>query len=402
MAQSVAAASVVSAAVVALASSSSEPQPAASRERARTSRSVASLRMAVSAVGLKGTSNLPRGTVSGNGVPVHRARGRRPHRQGDEPGQGALSGAAGDEARPRRVLPLGRRRDRARALRAADAAAPLPGRRRGRDDLPEAGAREAAGVGRGRARHVPVRPARRRAVRDRGRAGRLGREPRGRRLPPLAVASSRRRQAGRAPDRHRPAARDVVRGRQARRGRRPGDARRDGVDRVAEDLRQPRHPRRVPDRAEVGLPGRAPLRARVRPRGRAPQRPRHDRVVEGGARRARLHRLQPERPRPHDRVRLLGARTARRDRLGAGDLGRAAGGRDRGLHARDDAGAVREARRRSGRDRRRGLRPERPARVGRAGGEVRRRRGAVPAAVPEDARRAEAGAAVAGEEGDDA
>ncbi len=64
VAQSVAAASVVSAAVVALASSSSEPQPAASKERERTSRNVASLRMAVSAVGLKGTSNLPRATVS--------------------------------------------------------------------------------------------------------------------------------------------------------------------------------------------------------------------------------------------------------------------------------------------------------------------------------------------------
>ena len=39
---------------------------------------------------------------------------------------------------------------------------------------------------------------------------------------------------------------------------------------LAEDLRQPRHPRRLPDRAEVGVPGRAPLRARVRARGRAP------------------------------------------------------------------------------------------------------------------------------------
>ena len=36
-----------------------------------------------------------------------------------------------------------------------------------------------------------------------------------------------------------------------------------------------------------------------------------DRLVEGGARRTRLHRLQPERPRPYDRQRLLGARPAR-------------------------------------------------------------------------------------------
>ena len=42
-----------------------------------------------------------------------------------------------------------------------------------------------------------------------------------------------------------------------------------------------------------------------------------DRVVEGGARQARLHRLQPERARPHGRVGVLGAREAGRDSLGA-------------------------------------------------------------------------------------
>ena len=49
----------------------------------------------------------------------------------------------------------------------------------------------------------------------------------------------------------------------------------------------------------------------------------HDGLVEGGARPARLHRLQPERARPDDRLGLLGARAARRDGLGAGHLGRA-------------------------------------------------------------------------------
>ena len=44
----------------------------------------------------------------------------------------------------------------------------------GRGDLPEARAREAAGVGRDRAGHIPVRPPRRRAVRHRARAGRSG------------------------------------------------------------------------------------------------------------------------------------------------------------------------------------------------------------------------------------
>ena len=49
------------------------------------------------------------------GEPVHRARGGGARRQADEPGQGALPEGAQDEARPRRVLPRGRRGDRARA-----------------------------------------------------------------------------------------------------------------------------------------------------------------------------------------------------------------------------------------------------------------------------------------------
>ena len=308
--------------------------------------------------------NVPRGTVSGDAVAVRGDRGRGAGRQGDESGQGALSDTAGDEAGSRRVLPLGRRGNRARAVRAADATAPLSGRRRGRDDLPEARAREAARVGRGCARDLSVGPARGRALRDRGGAGGVGGEPRRRRLPPLAVSARRCRQAGRAPDRHRPPAGHLVRGREARRRGRAGDACRDGLDRLAEDLRQPRHPRRVPDRAEVGVPGRPPLRARVRARGRAAVAARDHRLVERGARRARLHRLQPERPRPHDCVRVLGARPRRRDGLGAGDVGRAAGRRDGGLHPCLDAGAVREARRRASRDRRRGLRPRGAARVG--------------------------------------
>ena len=49
----------------------------------------------------------------------------------------------------------------------------------------------------------------------------------------------------------------------------------------------------------------------------------HDELVEGGARRAHLHRLQPGQPRPHDGRRLQPARAARRDRVDSGDLGRA-------------------------------------------------------------------------------
>ena len=38
---------------------------------------------------------------------------------------------------------------------------------------------------------------------------------------------------------------------------------------LAEDLGEPRDPRLLPDRAELGVPGRAPRGARVRARGRA-------------------------------------------------------------------------------------------------------------------------------------
>ena len=116
-----------------------------------------------------------------------------------------------------------------------------------------------------------------------------------------------------------------LRGGEAGRRGRARDARRDRLRRLAEDERQPRHPRLLPHRAELGLQGRAPLRARVRARDRAARaRARHDRVVEGGARREGVRRLQPERARPHDPLGVLRARPSRRDGVGAGDLGRAA------------------------------------------------------------------------------
>ena len=79
-------------------------------------------------------------------------------------------------------------------------------------------------------------------------------------------------------------------------------------------------------------------------------------------------------------------------------LGRASGRRDRGLHDVDDARALREARRHPGGHGRRRLRPGRPPRVGRAGGEGGARRGALPAELPEDAGRAGARPAVTGPE----
>src|SRR5439155_3446031 len=102
---------------------------------------------------------------------------------------------------------------------------------------------------------------------------------------------------------------------------------------------------------------------------------------------------------PHDPLGVFGARSARRNRVGAGVLGRAPRRRDGGLQPRDDAAALCEARRSAQGHRRGGLRPARAARMGRARGGGGRRGGAVSSQLPEDARRAEARPAVAGEEG---
>ena len=145
-----------------------------------------------------------------------------------------------------------------------------PGRRRGRDDLPEARAREAARLGRVRDASRFPRAARRRALRHRARAGRLGGEP-GRRststpgrrgaatpsIPTSCASTSTRSPARRSRDAKQVAA------------RRPRGARRARLRRLAEDVGQPRHPRLLPDRAELGFPECAPRGARVRARGRA-------------------------------------------------------------------------------------------------------------------------------------
>src|ERR687897_652092 len=75
-------------------------------------------------------------------------------------------------------------------------------------------------------------------------------------------------------------------------------------------------------------------------------------MVEGGARRKGVRRLQPERPRPDDRLGLQRPAEAGRAGVGAGVLGRAHGGPAGGLHRRDDAGRAqaRAAEPRSGSD----------------------------------------------------
>ena len=65
-------------------------------------------------------------------------------------------------------------------------------------------------------------------------------------------------------------------------------------------------------RAALDLPGPAARGARRRARDRAaPARARHGEVVEGGARRAGVPRLQPDGPRPDDRVGVQRARPSR-------------------------------------------------------------------------------------------
>ena len=74
-------------------------------------------------------------------------------------------------------------------------------------------------------------------------------------------------------------------------------ARRDRLRGLAQDVREPRRPRALPDRAELGVSRRAPLRPGLRTRGRTAGAEEGDHgLVERGAGQARLHRLQPERP----------------------------------------------------------------------------------------------------------
>ena len=95
--------------------------------------------------------------------------------------------------------------------------------------------------------------------------------------------------------------------------------------------------------AAVGLRRGAAGRARLRPRGRAPHAGRrHDHLVAQGPRpRHALRRLQPERPRPHDRQRVLGTGRPRGDRIDPDQLGRDRRGRPPPVHHRHRARPLR-------------------------------------------------------------
>ena len=201
---------------------------------------------------------------------------------------------------------------------------------------------------------VPVGPPRGRDLPDGGRGRRLGGADGHDHLPPVAGPRRRRRPPGRAAPRPRPAAGHGLRRRRARGRRGARAAGRARLHRLPEDLGRPGRPHLRPDRAALDVHRRSPRRDRLRARARAaPARPGDDQVVEGGARRAHLRRLQPERARPHHRLGLQRAAEAGRAGLGAGHLGRAGRGRARGLHGRDDAGALRRGGRPPRRDRRR-------------------------------------------------
>ena len=124
---------------------------------------------------------------------------------------------------------------------------------------------------------------------------------------------------------------------------------------------------------------------------RMPGRGDHE-VVEGGARRAHLRRLQPERARPHDRLRLLRPRQARRARCRRRCAGtswptsspRTSRSR-RCRRASPSVGDLHAAHRRRA--------PTRWSRCSSSTSAHGQRRHAVPARLPEDAGRAQAGAA---------
>ena len=120
-----------------------------------------------------------------------------------------------------------------------------------------------------------------------------------------------------------------------------GAPRRPRLRGLPEDLRRPGRAHLRADRAALDVHRRAPRGDRLRARARAADARRgHHEVVEGRARRARLRRLQPERPRPHDRLGLQRPAEAGRAGLRSADLGRAHRGGARGLHGRDDARAA--------------------------------------------------------------
>ena len=219
------------------------------------------------------------------------------------------------QARGRRVLPRRRRRHHARAARPADDARALaegrpPGHRplhareaRRRRLLPEARPEGRARLRRDGADRVPLRPrtptrsARPRSPSSAG-ARRWARSPstRGRcaattsTIPTSCGSTSTRSPAPTSPT-------------PSRRGRGARAARRARLHRLPQDLGRPRHAHLRPHRAALDVHRRPPCGDRLRPGARAPL---PGEVTTKWWKEERgerdLRRLQPERPRPHDRL----------------------------------------------------------------------------------------------------
>ena len=232
-------------------------------------------------------------------------------RQGHEPGQGLFSCARRDEARPGEVLHRRRRRHRAGAVRTALPAEAAAGGRRRRGDLAEARAREAAGLDRDCRVTFP--------------SGRHADELCVTELAHVVWAANLATlEFGAWPSRRATRSSPTSSGSTSTRSRARGSRRRSSVAAIVHEM--------LDEIGYVGWPKTsgnrgvhvycriepkwefkrgAPLRARVRARDRAARaRPRHDGVVERGARREGVRRLQPERARPDDPLRVLGARPA--------------------------------------------------------------------------------------------
>ena len=220
----------------------------------------------------------------------------------------SLSRGGPHEARPRALLPRGRRRRAARRGRPAERAGALSRRHRRRVLLPEARARVAAATGSRSCRCAfrPAAPPRRscRATPPRSpgwpTSACLELHPHPVRADDLDHPDELRVDLDPVPGVAWPQIREVAR-------RRARDARRPRARRLAEDVRLARHPRLRAHRAALDVRRGAARRARARARGRAARAgARDEQVVEGGAPR-RLPRLQPEREGSHGRERLFGA-----------------------------------------------------------------------------------------------
>ena len=341
-----------------------------------------------------------------------RARGARV-----EPGPGHLPATerTGEVTKlhDRRVLRGGRRRDHARAARAADHARALAeGRPRGHDHLdargpqgrrllPEANPEGGARLGRDGADRVPVGPQRRRGLPDRARGPSSGAAHMGTiTFNPWPV----RRDDVDHPDELRVdldpqpgtdfADAVEVAGRGARGCSTTSASRASRRPRAARGIHvyvriEPRWTFTEVRHAAIALGARARAPDAERVTTKWWKEERGERIFVDYNQNARDRTIaSPYSVRPE----------AWRPGLGSARVGRAARRPARGLHRRLDAGALRRRRRPLRRDRRH------PPLAGAAAGDVRARRGrgrrrhAVPARLPEDAGRAEARAAEQGEE----